>query len=479
MRCSNCGNTLKDGARFCNACGAQIASEPTDAVPSPESGDQESKEQAAPAAALESPPSDTGTVQGTGVPEQASLEGQMQKDKQRGRKKASPWMVLVLALALGTATALAAMFITTQVLNANAPKAEEQTTSSQSSQSSGEEASQASSGEEASKASSTDAAASSQTQAEESLTPEQAALKSIEGWWSGTYHHDVMGYQPAYGNIHDSVIDWYFYDSQAKDIAYSSTVEITAVERFSENGAEGWRFTPSTANRGQFAYYMADGDTNHLPIYETAYGYGQINSSGSNIFSPDRYGISRVTDPASLDANSLAPNQTAMFEKAQALAAERANRESPGSQAQTQQEAAPQVDTTQQARDAAIAAGKQVFDGVIIVQDKETRIQEAGRRVNPSYSNPLCAILQLDAPDTVTGQNPDGATRATEPYRTHDGVTAMLLGMDDAASAWLPYNGQHVTVAATTDDLGFFSDTSGVELGVQAGFRSAEIVATS
>ena len=123
----------------------------------------------------------------------------------------------------------------------------------------------------------TESAASGQTEGDK-------VLAKLQGWWSGAYHHNMMGFQPAYGFLHGKKIDWYLYDPIKKKVKYSNSVTITKVERFAENGKKGWRFFTFNNN---WAYYYADGKPNELPIYQTRYGYGKIGSD-YNIYSPER-----------------------------------------------------------------------------------------------------------------------------------------------------------------------------------------------
>lgn len=421
MFCTNCGNELKDGSRFCNACGAPV----------------EANSEAPVAKTQAMPPSKESPADN-----QTNFAGQMESDRQRSRKKLSPLMILVIVLALLAATAFAAVFIAQQAnQNEQAPQ-EEQV---------------------------------EEPQVE--LSPEEQAIADLDGWWFSQYHHDTMGYQPAFGNIHDCVIDWYRNDPEAGAVAFYSTVSITRAERFSENGSEGWRFFTNTSTNEDWAYYETDDDANELPIYKIAFGYGVVDEASYNIFSPERYGMSRITDLSVLDG-AMTGKERELFEQAQELAS---NRASEGGESSDDENTFDQAAAEAEARAAAEAAGKQIFTGTIELADATTRMQETNSpgAIGTDYSNPTFAFMVLDSPATVTAKNADGGTYLREPYRTHDGVESILLGSTDSydsgISEWQPYEGEKITIACSQDEMSFFSDTMGVLFGARA--ISAEIIA--
>lgn len=425
MFCTHCGNELKDGSRFCNACGAPV-----------EASAEEPLAEAQAKPLPDEPP----------APAQTSFAGQMESDRQRSRKKLSPLMILVIVLALLAATALAAVLVTQQA------NQDEQV--------------------EAPQAEAPQAEAPQADEAQIELSPEEQAIADLDGWWYSSYH-DAEGFRPAFGNIHDSVIDWYRYSSDTRDVFFYSTVGITEAERFSENNATGWRFFTDTSDNKSWAYYEVDGDADELPIYKTAFGYGVIDSDSYNIFSPERYGMSRITDPSVLD-DGLADR--GLLKKAQDLAAARES-EKPSADGETFDQAAAEAE----ARAAAEATGKQIFTGTIELEDAITRMQETGSpgAIGTDYSNPTFAFMVLDSPATVTAKNPDGGTNQLEPYRAHGEVESILLGSTDSydpgISEWQPYEGEKVTIACSRDEMSFFSDAMGALFGARA--RSAEIIA--
>lgn len=412
MFCTNCGAILDPDTNFCTACGCAV-----------EAG--------------------SANVQATPV-SQASQDN-------NGRKKVIA-LVIIIGVLLGL---LAALLAFTMCSNRQAISTSSSTTSS-----------------------STSNSTSSSTVPEEQLSPEEAAVKALDGWWAGWYHRP--GYFAAYANIHDSVIDWYFYNPDIDAVEYSSTVDIVKADQFDENGAKGWRFFPSTAVNEAFAYYQAEGDEDNLPIYMTANGYGNIDPNNYNTDSPERFGITRITDAEALDADGV--HSKVGFEQAQALAKERgvtaASAEKTGSASSSKETPFDQAKAEAEARAAAEAAGKQIFTGTVYVQDEATRSQELNTgRPSGGYANHLYVFLVLDTSQTVTAKNADGATIKQEPYRTRDGVVSVLLSSDYSPdfSSWAAYEGQKITIAASQDEMGWFSDATGALFNV--GALNPEVIA--
>ena len=119
---------------------------------------------------------------------------------------------------------------------------------------------------------------------------QKKVLNELQGWWKSTYHHDLYGYQPVYGLLHGTTIDWYRYEPTTGKIGYSNSVEITKVARFSEHGKKGWKFFTFTDS---WAYYYANGKHKELSVWQTQYGYGKYDPAGYNIYSPERYGMTK------------------------------------------------------------------------------------------------------------------------------------------------------------------------------------------
>ena len=144
-----------------------------------------------------------------------------------------------------------------------------------------------------------DSAPAAATQSDAALATQSAAkftkaqkkvLDELQGWWKSTYHHDIYGYQPVYGLLHGTTIDWYRYEPTTGKISYGNSVEITKVARFSENGKKGWKFFTFA---DYWAYYYANGKHKELSVWQTQYGYGKYDTAGYNIYSPERYGMTK------------------------------------------------------------------------------------------------------------------------------------------------------------------------------------------
>ena len=48
---------------------------------------------------------------------------------------------------------------------------------------------------------------------------QKKVLNELQGWWKSTYHHDLYGYQPVYGLLHGTTIDWYRYEPTREKLA--------------------------------------------------------------------------------------------------------------------------------------------------------------------------------------------------------------------------------------------------------------------
>ena len=409
MFCAHCGNSLKEGARFCSACGAPVV----DTEPS--SSD------------IEEPASSFGSIAETKSEQssQGAFASQMESDRERSRRKLSPLLIVAIALALLAGTALAAVLITQQANQGE--KVPEQ-------------------GQEAGPSSS----------AEPELTPEEAAIEALDGWWESQWHKPP--YLPAYGHVHDGVIDWYRADtsgsSGAISIDYSSTVNITRAERFDENGTQGWRFFTDTSSNDSWAYYQADGEPDELPIYMVADGYGIITETHTD--HPTRFGMRRITDDFNWEG-SMGTRE--LFEKAKQLAAARDG----GASSSSSASAFDQAEAEAEARAAAEAAGKTILTGTIAIG---TESDWAAKKGLPGPANPGSTFtyvgLILDEPVTVSAHNADGGTVREQPFVERSG-DYVLLGSDfqsNAVDLWEPYDGQRVSVAFS--DFTSFSDSLGV-----------------
>lgn len=317
---------------------------------------------------------------------------------------------------------------------------------------------------------------SSQSSAEKEaqLSPEQKAIKALDGWWSGWYHGP--GYYAAYGNIHDSAIDWYYYNPDTSHVEYASTVGIVRADRFDENGATGWRFFPETAVGESFAYYQADGNENELPIFKTDLGYDVIDSSNYHTDSVERFGIVRIVDPNALDGDGV--HSKAGFEEAQALAKERSahldsgdNEKDTGSSSAAGSSANQPFDQEKaeaEARDAAIAEGKQIFTGAVRVTTYADRAHEREPRMRDFDNNTQQLVLmEFESPVPTNAVSGDGAKHG-----------AIVSGNSDSfrlPDSFAAYDGQTITIAAHENDMRTFSDTTGVLMS--ASVNAAEVIA--
>lgn len=418
MFCANCGKELKDGARFCSACGAPVASGVAGAEEAPVDTGSGSK----PLEMAQSSAQEQATHDG--------FAGQMEQDRKRSRRKLSPLMIIAIVLALLAGTALAAVLIVQQANQSEEVPAQ---------------------GRQVQQEQETSYPASSEPE----LTPEEAAIKALDGWWESQWHKPP--YLPAFGHVHDGVIDWYHADADgttgATSVAYSSTVNITRAERFDENGTQGWRFFTNTSSDDSWAYYQAAGELDELPIYMVSDGYGVITESHTD--HPTRFGMRRIVDGFDWE-RSLGTRE--LFEQAQRLAA--ARDDSASSDA-----AAPAFDQTKaeaDARAAAEAAGKTVLEGTVFVGKETDWAEKEGlpRAPNPDDAFTYVGLI-LDESATVSARNADGATYRERPYVERSGVY-VLLGSDfqsNAVDLWRPYDGQRVSVAFS--DFGAFSDSLG------------------
>ncbi len=320
--------------------------------------------------------------------------------------------------------------------------------------------------------SSSDAAtsnASNSAESSEALSPEQAAIKSLDGWWAGVYHRP--GYYGAYGHVHDSVIDWYFYNPDTDAVEYSSTVDIVRADQFDENGAKGWRFFPSTAINEAFAYYQVEGDENNLPIYMTANGYGNIDSKNYNTDSPERFGISRITDAAALDGDGM--HSQAGLEQAKALAKERGVAESSDNASSSSASSSAPFDQAKaeaDARAAAEAAGKQIFTGTVRASTYDQLAKEMGMPEAASGMTLGVVMLILDETTPAYGMRADGRD-----YPTRDVIQLELsTGYDDSHyEYWRSFDGQHISIAI--DEVMYPTDVRPWVDGAVA--RTAEVIA--
>ena len=441
MYCASCGKELKDGDRFCSACGAPATGSggPATGSGEPAAGSGE------PARAFGAAVSENGA--------RGSLDA-AEADGGQLRKKPSPLMIAVLALVLVAVVALVAVLVTQQA-------ARNEQVAGQVSQA-GSPTSGASS--EASPV----LASGASSEASSALTEEERAIASLDGWWESVHHEN--GYRAAFGNVHDGVIDWYNSNDAGTEVAYSSTARITKAERFAENGAEGWRFFTDTSPDESWAYYEVDGNENELPIYKVAFGYGVVDQENYNIYSVERYGMARIADDSPAGSSAL-------FAQAQALAEERSAQsaaaqsgdgaqggaESSGQAKDDGADGFDQAKAEAEARASAEAAGKTVLEGTVFIGMEGDWAQMEGlqRAPNPGSSFTYVGLI-LDEPATVSARNADGGTVREKPYVERSGVY-VLLGSDynsDVVDRWAPYDGQRASVAFS--DFESFSDSLGV-----------------
>lgn len=368
----------------------------------------------------------------------------MEQGGKRSRKKLSSLMIIALVLVLLAGAALAAVLIVQQANQGETTMEQGQPTQQE------QEVEPSASSEPA-------------------LSPEESAIKALDGWWESQWHKPP--YLPAYGHVHDGVIDWYRADTSgtagATSVGYSSTVNIVRAERFDENGTQGWRFFTNTSSNDSWAYYQADGDPDELPIYMVTDGYGVITESHTD--HPTRFGMGRVTDDFNWE-RSLGTRE--LFEQAKQLAATRGDSASSDASAP----AFDQAKAEAEARAAAEAAGKTVLSGTVFVGKETDWAEKEGlqRAPNPGDPNVIAGLI-LDEPATVNARNADGATRNERPYVERSGTYVMFNGTE--TDFWRPYDGQHVTVAFS--DFGAFSDSLGALFAFGGtGERIAPLAAT-
>ena len=106
MFCVHCGSELKEGARFCSACGAPVDADGVSSEAKP--GD------AAHAATGNVVEAASRPAAGEPKANRSAFAGQMEADRKRSRRKLSPLMIIALVLALLAGSALAAVLITQQ-----------------------------------------------------------------------------------------------------------------------------------------------------------------------------------------------------------------------------------------------------------------------------------------------------------------------------------------------------------------------------
>ncbi|MBQ9068528.1 MAG: hypothetical protein IJ131_05610 [Eggerthellaceae bacterium] len=145
--------------------------------------------------------------------------------------------------------------------------------------------------------------------------------------------------------------------------------------------------------------------------------------------------------------------------------------EAPASKPETPEPEAPQVDDRAQREEAAVQAameaGKTVLTGRVEIVDVAGRAEEigmSGSAFGAQYYNPVNALLVMDYQAELQGENPDGATRASQPTVSRScssvNLTSHTVNDDEEAllAPWRPYDGQ--TVAIAFDGFGFATDTS-------------------
>ncbi len=451
MFCTKCGKELDSGAKFCTECGA-----PAGADARADASEQGASETNAsiPLASTSAP-----------VPASQHLSDAQSQQADSGSSGSKSGAIAIVAF---VAVALLAALVTMAFCSNSAPQESGDSSRETSSQSASSVLAQSSAaavmnGAASSAPSETvQSSAQSAEPAEPELSPEEAALKSLDGWWMGWIHD--MGYQGSYGHIHDGVIDWYYRNLLNDAVEHTSTVTITSVERFDENGAAGWRFVPDTAPDGSFAYYLVDGDLDNLPIYKTAFGYGVVDTANDNTNAVERFGITRITDPAALDETGF--HSAADLESAKALAAQRLG----DAAAEPAAQEAPfnQEEAEAQAREAASAAGKQVFTGRVRVTTYADRAAERDPRLRDFQSNyDMLTIMEFDGLTPYTAVSGDGAMH---------GATVDLEGESfRLPNSFAAYDGQTITIAAFASDMKTFSDTTGVLMS--ASVNAAELIA--
>ena len=128
--------------------------------------------------------------------------------------------------------------------------------------------------------------------------------------------------------------------------------------------------------------------------------------------------------------------------------------------------AADQAQREDEARQAALDAGKEVFTGQVIVTTMAQRAHERASDLHDfdNHDEPY-VVLQMDSTIQVEANSGDG-----QGMRTGDcDAIALPLGQFDA------YDGQTITIAALPTDLWFYSDVTGVLAQIHA--NNAELIA--
>ena len=269
MFCVHCGNSLKEGSRFCSACGAPVV----DTEPS--SSD------------IEEPASGFGSIAETKSEQssQGAFASQMESDRERSRRKLSPLLIVAIVLALLAGTALAAVLITQQ----------------------------ANQGEE------TVGQAQSNEEAKPQLTVEEQVIKSLDGWWQ----IGRAWKQDHYLYFHDGTVD--VYSNEGKFQKTSRTIVPDDLMRADEGLGASHFGGPGYFIRGtdgsDYGFYLAD---------ETPDALHQVKSDGSGYSGGDSYG--RVDPPswaASIGTESTETDSGA-FDQSKAEAEARAAAEAAG-----------------------------------------------------------------------------------------------------------------------------------------------------
>ena len=293
-----------------------------------------------------------------------------------------------------------------------------------------------------------------------SLTPEEQAIKSLDGWWQFGRPMEFDGYL----YIHDGVTSFYTKDGQPEE--GGRTYDPSDVVRFDNgltngdpgpglfDGGPGYFFYGP--NKGTYGSYMSDDDPNTLvSIQMDGKGY-----SGG-------YAYGRVDPPTWADQVEEQAAQAATQSDAQAGgkpdASEATNAAKPDKKQKFDQAAAEA-----KALEDATAAGKLIFTGYLEIVDTATRQEQVGYpNLNPTDKyNPTNAVLLLDEPVSVEGPNPDGGTASSRPTITREVESVLLTphsySNDEGAvlDPWWQYDGQTITVACS--GVGYADDTSAI-----------------
>ena len=459
MFCSHCGHQMKDGSKFCDACGASVA----DMLPEEAAGQPQAS------ASAPTPLAGTGAAAGgapawqqpvrqpmqqmqapeqqpfAAAPQQAQRQTtfaqQMDADRKRSRRRLSSVAIIALVLSLVAGVALAAVLVYNFVI---APG-------------------QGNDQQPSEPPAATQPADEQEPEQEAELTEEQKVIKSLDGWWyttslPGGAAHPCIFYYFDNGTIIALPSDDYKtpLGTDSPDIDKITGIERTKLEGdglmgdYKRHGGEEGYLIHTERDWGG---YLFDNDKDAIITIGTAEG--------------TRY---RLTDPEALK-NLETVNLTPFLGSDGNAAAK---------PAQTTQ-AAPAVDPTVAANqakvDAAVSQGKQVIAGTVhYTTNDEAWKMLIGVNPNddPNYSqrdadwyqqslNRPTVLFVFDQPVTIRGLQYDaGGYKEQSASEGGFGRIGGNMGID-LPDSFASYDGQHVVMAFAVDEVSFPTDVSRIK----------------